>query len=473
MVGTSRTSEGTADTTTWVVGVQCPASDRGPFRMVRYAARPDVPALPYLHIAADEERASLRDLEGATILYVPAGVVSWNRGPRQPLPDRAPQIFRHRPDISIIAAALDDRRCWAQLRDTAPVVFRLPPGSTIDPLLLASILYFHSIPAWRQWTPQQLLGSDLDVIVDGKTVSVTAESPTPADERPPDRLAPRAIIPRRHRDTPRPSWTDALDQTATHSRGLSANPVEIGPLPLWPLAVYATGIETGQYARTVTLEQLRYRLGEALWPEDWPLAVSRCLRWLIAQLRHAGHSTVLPPPETWRLSSPLDALKTAAEIALNHLDRVTSPRHDDPVLATWTELTRPLVDINPADEGSDGIVWPTTYRWSDNTRTDWTVMINRLDSLLIAHHGGFPTGTRVRIQAARERKASTRGTRTETGTSDLAVIRAPLWTFDHDRRVVTGPPQRYFLTPTSPDLRFDVSAPVDTDRLVIDPSGIA
>ncbi|UUV32331.1 hypothetical protein NQK81_02430 [Amycolatopsis roodepoortensis] len=436
---------------------------------MRHATRPGLPALPYAHIAADERRAPLRDIEGATILYVPAGVMSWNLGPRLPLSERVPLVFRHRPDICIIAAALDDRRCWAQLRDTAPVVFTLAPDSTVDPLLMASILYFHKISSGRTWMPHQLLGTTLDVQVDGITVAVTIENPAPADEQPPDLLAPRPTVSPRGRHTPRPSWSDAVDQAATHTRDHPlAKPVTVGTFALWPLAVYATGIETGQYASTVTLEQLRYRLGEAWYAEDWPLAVSRCLRWLVAQLRHAGHSAVLPSPATRPLGGPLDALRIAADIALNHLHRLTSPRHDDPVVAAWTELTRSIVDISPADEGSDGLVWPTTYRWSDHAHTAWTVMVDRVDSLLIAHHGGLLPGTRVRIQAPHEPAMSGSGATTEMGTSGCAVIRAPLWTFDHDRRVVAGPPQRYFLTPPS---RFDMSVPVDADRLVITPSG--
>jgi hypothetical protein len=198
---------GTAQNSAWLVGIREPVDEV--MSLARYPVGHDMPSLDYRHIAADIRHPSLRTLEGATVLYVPPGVISWNLGPRLPLAARAVRIFEHSPDAQIVAAALDERRCWAQLRGTGPVILTVAT-SGIDPLLLASLLYVHRVPARGGWGPYGLdLGEVETVRVDDHIVTVRVSTPDPAEDWPLDTLAPRAAAPRRGRDVARVAWVDA------------------------------------------------------------------------------------------------------------------------------------------------------------------------------------------------------------------------------------------------------------------------
>jgi hypothetical protein len=426
---------GTESDAAWVVGVE-PQGDA--LALVRYPSRcGPTPArvLDYGHIAADMDCAWLSAINRATILYTRPGVVSWNSGPRLPLAARATQMLSRFPDAVIVAAALDDRRCWAQLRDHPPVILALPaPG--IDPRLLASLIYYYSIPARNGWTPDDL-GETETVVVDGCTIDVEVSRSDPAEDWPTDdALAPRPCTPRRGRDTARVRWSDAEERARDiflSCRGWVQGPPDAGRMGgLWPLLVYATAVETGRTAEDVTVAQLRYRLGEALWAEDASLALVRCLTWLGKQLQNAGHNArpSTPVGQLWGL---LGSQAAAIAELLEHVGDAESPHRDDPVVRAWRDLTIATLEFRSAEEGSDGTTYPASHSWVSQVEYQWPVMVSLIDAELLGRSGGWLCDTAVHIVG---RADHDRG---------RALVESPLWAFDHAARAVVGPPLGYVI----------------------------
>lgn len=420
----------------WSVGIEdgpTPALWRCP------AGTSDVrPDLPYRHTVADTEQASQTWQENATVLYLPPGLAQLRDSPRLSLSERAALLFDLCPSAMVIAAALDEVRCWAQLRTVDPIQFtvdRAPAG--FDPRVLASLLYRRRVPGRTPLAPTGHTlpeQTPIQLSVDGHPVQVRVERPDPAIDKRVDTAAPHPAPRVRSRTGTPPTWGDAERAARKLDTALAPGP-DITPAratdqrDLLGLLAYAIASETGIPVTEVTIGQVRYRLGEADWFEDLPLARQRCLEWLYRQLWVAGHQVgALPalPSEDDLWNPNWHVAKYLARLAELDADDETLARRtelelrrDDPVTQTWIRLTRYQdhhEDYGGAEDSG------SIHRWWDNPFTGtWTRVTRRADATLLARHGGWTAGTPVSIDPE------------HTG-----LIRAPHWTYDHTLRATTA-----------------------------------
>jgi hypothetical protein len=454
------------------------------------------PSLPIRYYAVDPEGTSLLGLrELAAVLYLPPGVERFRRSPRLGLAKRAEQALATFPAAYVVASQLDERRCWAQLRGTDPVLFTLHDSVTGDPSpdsaptgdgpatsvvrVMPALLARYRISGGlgRPYLGHHLpMDEPIPVRVNGRLHEFRVSVADPAIAEQPDTLAPRPGNQARPARLAPSSWQHA--ETAVHGlmpmlmgddvRG-GGQRADRSVSNLCSLLTYAVSAETGQPPATIELSQLRYRLGETRWQEDAPLARARCRDWLYWGLWSAGHQIGPPPttPPDELLYDP-DHRRTALLERLAALDAGPDPRRDDPIVAAWTELTRAFAVYPEEHVYSDGTSDWSAPSWRVPFDQAWLTIVTRVDAVLMRRHGGWLAGTPVLVDDCGE--DSDGAGRVDALTP--ADIQAPYWVFDHDRRAVTALAGYFIRTwrtmslPTS-DSR---SEPVRASRIRLDPA---
>lgn len=455
-----------ADRHAWFVYT---AAEPGTVRFSRYVLADGVPpGLPHdRHIVVDYDRSSHQSLGNATVLFVRPGVLRYQGSPRHALVERARMLFADFPDAQVIAAVLDDRRCWTQLRGTAPMVLTLDePG--LDPRLLASLVYARRI-VQKGWGLPDLNGlRDHEMLLfDEREASARLSLPEPEiDHRLDlDLHAPRLRGPDAVTGTKPITWTQARTRARQLHAAWTPTPENSDVPELWALMVYATAVETDLHVDDVDLPRLRYRLGEATWAEDEPLASARCLRWLAAELRSAGHNVEVSDEP----ASPLTARDAALIAAADHHRQAQyreDPRRDDPVVTAWNHITNWTAEIESAGGGSDGLTWPARQYATRPYGRQWWRMLRRVDNALLADQGGHGVGATIRTTDA---VAAHRCALTPVDIRCDVTIVQPRWTFDHaTRSIAHGPPPAYIIDYVHQGRvgsRCAESAPISADHL--------
>ena len=423
------------------------------------------PSLPIRYYAADPEGTSLLRLrELAAVIYLPPGVARFRLSPRLGLAERAERALASFPVAFVVAAQLDERRCWAQLRGTDPVLFTLHDSVADDPspdsalagndpaMSVARVMpallarYRISGGLGRPYVGHHLpMDEPIPVLVNGRLHEVRVSVADPVIAERPDTLAPRPYSQAQPARLTPSSWQHA--ETAVHAlmptlmrdddRG-GGQRVDRSVSSLCTLLTYAVSAETGEPPATVGLRQLRYRLGETCWQEDAPLARARCRDWLYWALWSVGHQIGPPPttPPDELLYDP-DHRRHALLDRLAALEAGPDPRRDDPIVAAWTELTRASAIYPEEHDYSDGTSDWSAPSWRVSFDQAWLTVVTRVDAVLMRGHGGWPSGTPVLVDDSGEGGDGADG----AGRPDdltPADIQAPYWVFDHDRRAVTA-----------------------------------
>lgn len=392
------------------------------------------PSLPIRYYAVDPEGTSLLRLEElAAVLYLPPGVTRFRLSPRLGLAERAERALATFPAAYVVAAQLDERRCWAQLRGTDPVLFTLQDSVGDDPSpdsaltgndpavnvarVMPALLARYRIsgglgrPCLGHHLP---MDEPMPVRVNGRLHQVRVSTADPVIAERPDTLAPRPSNRTRPARLAPSSWQPA--ETAVHTllptlmrdddRGGGPR-ADRRVISLCTLLTYAVSAETGQPPPAVGLRQLRYRLGETSWQEGAPLARARCRDWLYWALWSAGHQIGPPPttPPEESLYDP-DHRHTALLDQLAVLKAGPDPHRDDPVIAVWTELTRASA-VDPEEHVySDGTSDWSAPSWRVPFDQAWLTVVTRVDAVLTRRHRGWPTGTPVLVDDRAGRAAT-------------------------------------------------------------------
>lgn len=454
------------------------------------------PSLPLRYYAADPEGTSLLRLrELASVLYLPPGVTRWKLSPRLGLAERAALALAEFPVARVVAAQLDERRCWAQLRGTDPVLFTLqdsatdaPPAdgalpakrsATDVPRVVAALLIRYRVSGGLgkpDLGHRLSMETSIPVRVNGRLHQVLVSAPDPGIAAPPDTLAPRPCDGAQRTRLVRPSWQRAETAASALVPTLIGEGERVGRkrvdrtvITLCSVLTYAVATETGQPPAAVGLRQLRYRLGETSWQEDGPLARKRCQDWLYWALWSAGHQIGSPPTTPPNdLLYDFDYRRQVLLDRLAVLDAGPDRRRDDPVVRTWADLTRASAGYPEEHVYSDGTSDWSAPSWRVPFDEAWQAAVALVDAVLVRRRGGWPTESPILVDERADDPDS-------AGRADRltpAVVLAPYWVFDHDQRTVTAL-SGYFVRDRRPwpVLTSNVrSAPVLANRVRLDPS---
>jgi hypothetical protein len=221
------------DTEVWAIGFEYPDTNAVPdIRCLPIGDDRQPPDLPLRHYATDPAGTShlvLREL--ASVLYLSPGLARWQRSPRLGLAERADRALAAFPAALVVAAQLDDRRCWAQLRGTDPVLLTLQDPITDDPdansalrhgdtavsipLVVASLLWRYRISGGigRPCLGHRLpMDEPIPARVNGRLHEVRVTVPDPAIAERVDTLAPRPAHQAHDGQVTRPQWSTRRDR---------------------------------------------------------------------------------------------------------------------------------------------------------------------------------------------------------------------------------------------------------------------